>query len=47
MCDLFMYESFSQVNGISFNHINYGTGTEATIDLIDSCVATINPELVT
>jgi hypothetical protein len=47
MCDLFMYESFSYVNGISFNHINYGTGTEVTVDLIDSCVATMNPELVT
>lgn len=47
MCDLFMYESFSHIDGISFNHINYGTGTEVTVDLIDSCVATMNPELVT
>lgn len=47
MCDLFMYESFSYIDGISFNYINYGTGNEVTVDLIDSCIATMNPELVT
>lgn len=42
-----MYESYSHIDGISFNYISYGTATEFTVDLIDSCVATMNPELIT
>lgn len=41
-----MYESYSHVDGISFNYISYGTATKFTVDLIDSCVATMNPELI-
>lgn len=47
MSNLFMYESYSHVNGIPFNYISYSTATEFTVDLIDSCVATMNPELIT
>lgn len=46
MSDLFMYESYSHIDGISFNYISYGTATKFTVDLIDSCVATMNPELI-
>ena len=41
-----MYKSYSHIDGISFNYISYGTATEFTVDLIDSCVATMNPELI-
>ena len=41
-----MYESYSHVDGIPFNYISYGTATQFTVDLIDSCVATMNPELI-
>lgn len=41
-----MYESYSHIDSIPFNYISYGTDTEFTIDLIDSCVATMNPELI-
>ena len=40
MCNLFIYESYSHIDGISFNYISYGTATKFTVDLIDSCVAT-------
>lgn len=46
MYHLFVYESCSFIDDISFNHISYGTATEFTVDLIDSCVATMNPELI-
>ena len=46
MLNLYMYESYSHIDGISFNYISYGTATEFTVDLIDSCVATMNPELI-
>lgn len=46
MLNLFMYESYSHVDGMSFNYISYGTATKFTVDLIDSCVATMNPELI-
>lgn len=46
MSNLFMYESYSHVDGIPFNYISYGTATQFTVDLIDSCVATMNPELI-
>ena len=42
-----MYESYSHVDGIPFNYISYGTDTKFTVDLIDSCVATMNPALIT
>lgn len=42
-----MYESYSLVDGISFTHVSYGTATNITVDLIDSCVATMNPKLIT
>ena len=47
MLNLFMYESYSHVDGIPFNYISYGTATKFTVDLIDSCVATMNPALIT
>lgn len=46
MCNLFIYESYSHIDGIPFNYISYGTATEFTVDLIDSCVATMNPALI-
>ena len=47
MLNLFMYESYSHIDGISFNYISYGTATKFTVDLIGSCVATMNPALIT
>ena len=47
MYHLFVYESCSFIDGTSFNYISYGTATKFTVDLIDSCVATMNPELIT
>ena len=41
-----MYESYSRIDGIPFNYISYGTATNFTVDLIDSCVATMNPALI-
>ena len=41
-----MYESYSHVDGIPFNYISYGTDTKFTVDLIDSCAATMNPVLI-
>jgi hypothetical protein len=46
MLNLFMYESYSHIDGIPFNYISYGTATNFTVDLIDSCVATMNPALI-
>jgi hypothetical protein len=46
MLNLFMYESYSRIDGIPFNYISYGTATNFTVDLIDSCVATMNPALI-
>lgn len=46
MNSLFVYESYSYTKGVNFKNINYGTGREITTDLIESCVATMNPELI-